>query len=152
SAWELAKDYARGKFSRRVNKPASDFINGLAATGSDAAAILDSQHLPAGSHHEKVLIIGAAGNLIAYVGGIEFNLNRIPPAVADEPGTPLFDVSVRLQDVGAFPVLATFLKRWLMHPDKRGLPLRATSLGVPLPTGGPLAVQITHTYGEGFPF
>jgi len=148
--WALAKEYAKRKLSRRVNGPAASLINGLLASGSDAVAILDDRHLIAGSHHEKVVIIGTAGKLIAYVGGIEFNSDRI--TFADAPGTPLFDVSVRLQDVGAFPVLATFLTRWFLHPDKRGAPLRGASLGLPLPTVGPLAVQITHTYGQGFPF
>jgi len=149
-SWALAKDYAKRKFSRRVNGPAASFINGLLASGKDAAAILDDRHRIAGSHHEKVVIIGTAGKLIAYVGGIEFNSDRI--TFTDDPGTPLFDVSVRLQDVGAFPVLATFLTRWLLHPDKKGAPLRGASFVAPLSTGGPLAVQITHTYGRGFPF
>jgi PLD-like domain len=150
--WQLAKDFAKMKTSRVVNEPAVKFINGLSASGNDTAAILDDRHLRAGSHHQKVVVIGSGGKLIAYVGGIEFNRDRVPPPLADELGSPLFDISVRLQDAGAFPVLETFLTRWFLHPDKGVMPLRGASLGLPLPSGGSLAVQITHTYGRGFPF
>jgi phosphatidylserine/phosphatidylglycerophosphate/cardiolipin synthase-like enzyme len=46
------------------------------------------------------------------------------------------------------------MNRWNLHPDKLGAtPLRGDSVNMPLPTGlGPLAVQVTHTYGRGFPF
>lgn len=150
--WQLVKDYARMKTSRTVNEPAVNFINGLLASGNDAAAILDDRHLLAGSHHQKVVIVGVGGKLIAYVGGIEFNLDRIPPPVVGELGSPLFDISVRLQDGGAGLVLETFLSRWNLHPNKLGAPLRGGSGGLPLPAGGPMAVQVTHTYGRGFPF
>ena len=151
SPWQLAKDYARLKTSRSVNEPAVKFINGLSTSGNDAAAILDDRHLLAGSHHQKVVLIGTGGKLVAYVGGIEFNRDRIPPPLENEPGSPLFDIAVRLQDAGA-SCPCDFLGRWTLHPDRRGAPLRVASLSLPLPTGGPLAVQITHTYGRGFPF
>jgi hypothetical protein len=151
-AWELARAYLSMKTNRTVNEPAVNFINGLLASGNDAAAILDGSHLPAGSHHQKAIIVGAGGKLIAYVGGIEPNLDRLPPPSAREPGSPLFDISVRLQDAGAFLVLDTFIARWNRHPKKLGPSLRGESVKLPLPAGGPLAVQITHTYGRGFPF
>ena len=151
--WELIKQYIKMKASRRVNKPAVDFINGLLAGGKDGAAILDGQHLPMGSTHQKVIIVKSAAGLIAYVGGIEPNLDRLPPALPDEPGSPLFDISVRLEDAAAFLVLETFITLWNLHPDKLGsLPLRGESVALPAPSGGPMAVQVTHTYGRGFPF
>jgi phosphatidylserine/phosphatidylglycerophosphate/cardiolipin synthase-like enzyme len=151
--WQLATEYARMKTSRLVNQPAVNFINGLQASGNDAVAVLDDRHLPRGSHHQKVIIIGAGGKLIAYVGGIEPNLDRVPPPLPDEPGSPLFDISVRLQDAGAFLVLETFIARWGLHPDNQGAtPLRGESVGLPGPVGGPVAIQVTHTYGRGFPF
>jgi len=150
--WELAKQFARTKTSRTVNEPAVLFLNSLRARGNDAAAILDDRHLQAGSHHQKVIIVGVAGKLIAYVGGIEVNRDRLPPALAAEPGSPLFDISVRIEDAGAFLVLESFINRWTRHPAQLGLPLRGAALPIPLPVGGPLAVQVTHTYGRGFPF
>jgi phosphatidylserine/phosphatidylglycerophosphate/cardiolipin synthase-like enzyme len=151
--WQLAKDFARMKTSRIVNEPAVNFINGLLAAGNDAAAILDDRHLLMGSHHQKAIIIGRDdGRLIAYVGGIELNRDRVE-VVANEPGSPLFDITVRLEDASAFLVLQTFIDRWNLHPNKLGAtPLRGEVLPLPLPAGGPLAVQVTHTYGRGFPF
>jgi phosphatidylserine/phosphatidylglycerophosphate/cardiolipin synthase-like enzyme len=151
--WELIRQYVKTKTSRVVNQPAVDFINGLLAGGKDGAAILDSRQLPMGSHHQKAIIVKSGARLIAYVGGIEPNLDRIPPPVAAEPGSPLFDIAVRLEDAAAFLVLETFIVRWDLHPDKLGsLPLRGASVALPLPSGGPMAVQVTHTYGRGFPF
>jgi peptidoglycan hydrolase-like protein with peptidoglycan-binding domain len=157
--WQVVKDYAKTKTSRTVNQPAVQFINGLIASGNDAAAILDDRHLPVGSHHQKVVIVGrgpfsetgAGGQLIAYVGGIEANIDRVPPHLLSEPGSPLFDISVRLEDAGAWLVLNTFILRWSAHPNNFGTPLRGA--GLPVPThAGPLVVQVTHTYGRGFPF
>ena len=98
----------------------------------------------------KVLLIRNGSSLIAYVGGVEFNSDRLN-SVTGKPGTPLFDISVRLQDAGAWLALDTFVNRWQAHPDATGT-LRGTGLPIPLPAGGPLAVQVTHTYGQGFPF
>lgn len=155
--WQLAKDYARTKTSRTVNDPAVQFINGLLATGNDTGAILDDRHLPMGSHHQKVVIVGrglsapSGGKLIAYVGGIEANLDRVPPPIPAELGSPLFDISVRLEDAGAWLVLSSFVSRWNAHPNHFGAPLRGD--GIPVPTHtGPLTVQLTNTYGTGFPF
>jgi hypothetical protein len=148
--WELAKQYARMKTSRVVNQPAVNFIESLAAGGADAAAVLDDRHLFMGSHHQKVVVIRAGGKLVAYVGGIEANVDRLQ-AVAGELGSPLFDASVRLEDAGAWLVLRSFILRWDMHPARHGAALRGASLPMPA-HNGPLAVQVTHTYGRGFPF
>jgi phosphatidylserine/phosphatidylglycerophosphate/cardiolipin synthase-like enzyme len=139
----------RNKTNRSINEPAVKFINGLAAKGFDAAAVLDDRHLPMGSHHQKVLVVRAGGKLIAYVGGIEANVDRLH-WVYGELGSPLFDASVRLEDAGAWLVLNTFVERWYSHPASLG-GLRVRSLVAP-PHSGPLTVQVTHTYGRGFPF
>jgi hypothetical protein len=155
--WQLAKDYAKTKTSRTVNDPAVQFINGLLATGNDTGAILDDRHLPMGSHHQKVVIVGrglsapSGGKLIAYVGGIEANLDRVPPPIPAELGSPLFDISVRLEDAGAWLVLSSFVSRWNAHPNHFGASLRGDGIPVPAHTG-PLTVQVTNTYGAGCPF
>jgi len=131
--WRLVKDFAKTKTSRTVNDPAVQFINGLLASGNDAAAILDNRHLPVGSHHQKVVIVGTGGKLIAYVGGIEVNIDRVPPPVPSEAGSPLFDISVRLEDAGAWLVLNSFVLRWTAHPNNFGAPLRGAGLAVPAP-------------------
>ena len=149
--WKLVKDYADQRTNRTVNVPAVQFINSLIANGNDAAAILDDRLLPGGSHHQKVVVVRAGGNLIAYVGGIEANIDRVPPPASGELGSPLFDISVRLQDAGAWLVLNSFVQRWSAHPNNFGSLLRGS--GLPVPShAGPLVVQVTHTYGRGFPF
>lgn len=133
--------------NRSLNSAAALFINGL--TG-DASAILDSRHLPFGSHHMKLLVIRSGTSLIAYAGGVEYNADQLQ-AVDGEPGSPVLDLSVRLEDRAAWLALDTFVKRWQAHPD--GTPgLRGAGLPVPPSSGGPLTVQMTHTYGESFPF
>jgi phosphatidylserine/phosphatidylglycerophosphate/cardiolipin synthase-like enzyme len=92
----------------------------------------------------------AGGKLIAYVGGIEANVDRVL-SVPGEPGSPLFDISVRLENVAAWLVLQTFNMRWSRHPDRSGPALRGEAEPAP-PHTGPLAVQVTHTHGRGFPF
>jgi hypothetical protein len=88
--WLLIKEYVRTRLPGTVNKPAVQFINtDLLNRGFDAAAILDNRTLDYGSHHQKVIIVGVRGKLIAYVGGIEVNRDRLPPPMPPdvEPGT-----------------------------------------------------------------
>jgi phosphatidylserine/phosphatidylglycerophosphate/cardiolipin synthase-like enzyme len=150
---ELLRDYLTENQAPRVfNVEAVNAINAMGAPGVDAAAILDSEHAFAASHHQKILVLGIAGQLIAYNGGIDFSADQLPPPDATAPGTPVFDVAVRLEDGGAWLALNTFKTRWNAHPNKpAGPPLRSDSLPIPLPAGGPLTVQMTHTSGKGFP-
>jgi phosphatidylserine/phosphatidylglycerophosphate/cardiolipin synthase-like enzyme len=134
--------------NRSVNTRAAQCIWGLPG---DAAAILDDRHTALGVHHQKVLVLGVGGNLIAYVGGLDFSPNRLFN-IPSNPGTPLFDISVRLEGAGAWPALDTFVRRWQAHPAQSGAPLRGASVPIPPPAGGSLAVQVTHTYGKGYPY
>jgi phosphatidylserine/phosphatidylglycerophosphate/cardiolipin synthase-like enzyme len=146
--YELIRQFVMSHVpNRAMNTTAAQFINGLAG---DAAAILDSRHRVFGSHHMKVLVIRSGESLVAYIGGVEFNADRLQ-TIAAEPGSPLFDISARLPGAGAWLALDTFVNRWEAHPDKKGV-LRGAGLPIPLPVGGPLAIQMTHTYGAGFPF
>lgn len=141
--------YINSHTPHAFNDAAVNFINGLAPTG-DAAALLDNRHLPYGSHHQKVVLIGTEGRMIAYVGGVEANIDRVQ-TVAGEAGSPLFDISIRLEDYGAWHVLQMFKERWGRHPDHAGAPLRGDPLPMPA-HNGPLTVQASYTFGRGFPF
>ncbi len=151
-AYELLRNYIDSFAPEgKVNRETSDFIEGLKSTG-DAASILDNRHLFAGSHHQKILVVRAGGDLTAFVGGIEVNRDRLPPPLPKTKGSPLFDLSVRLEDASAWLAMDTFVRRWKLHPSAHGTPLLGDSQAIPVPVGGPLTVQMTHTYGNKFPF
>lgn len=130
------------------NTVAVGFVEHL---GGDSAAILDDRYLTFGSHHQKILVVSAGGNLTAYVGGIEFTSDRLLPV---SKGAPLFDTSIRVTGPAVLEVLRTFTERWSAHPSAHGAPLRGnTALSGPPPAGpGTVTMQITHTYGRGFPY
>jgi phosphatidylserine/phosphatidylglycerophosphate/cardiolipin synthase-like enzyme len=99
-------------------------------------------------------VLGLGGKLVAYVGGVEYNEDRLR-TISGQPGTPLFDTSVRLEGAGAWVASETFVQRWKAHPDNQPDPrpaLRADGLHIPPSSGGTLAVQMTHTYGDGYPY
>jgi PLD-like domain len=151
--WLLSYEALRGYDmahtpNRTANTAAVECISSLKG---DGAAILDNRHRAFGMHHQKLLVLGIDGNLIAYVGGVDFSPDRLF-SVPLKPGTPLFDISVRLEGAGAWPALDTFVRRWQAHPAQSGAPLRGGSIPIPLPAGGSVAVQVTHTYGKGCPY
>jgi hypothetical protein len=149
-AWEIARHAViTATRNRAFNEPTVNFINGLAASG-DAVAILDNRHLRYGSHHQKVVVVKAGDKLVGYVGGIEANDDRLHADPLTK-GSPLFDLAVRVEDAGAWWILNTFTARWNAHPAQSGLPLRGNTMAHP-PVGGPLTVQVTHTYGRDMPF
>lgn len=138
----------------QINTDATNFIEGLATTsGADAAAIFDTRYRRYGSHHQKVLVVRNQGKLVAYVGGIEYKADRLSPeAVSGIKGSPLFDVSVRLEDDAAWLALDTFVQRWQAHPNAHGTTLLGASMQPPKINSGTLTVQMTHTYGVNLPF
>ncbi len=162
-AYEWARAQLKDLFdhwadNRKVNRLAVDYINALASPlllKADCGAILDDQHRAFGSHHQKLLVLGLGGKLIAYVGGVEYHANRLR-VIPDQPGTPLFDTSVRLEGAGAWAAKETFVKRWQAHPNNHRTDPRPALRGDALlrqpSSGGTLAVQMTHTYGEKFPY
>ncbi|GHJ43433.1 hypothetical protein Cs7R123_07750 [Catellatospora sp. TT07R-123] len=139
------------QFATTINQKAAAAVNSL----PNARAIVDSRHLAFGSHHQKVLIVGHGDSLVAWCGGIDPNADRLHPFGQNgstTPGSPLFDVSVRIEGPAAADVLQTFLDRWSRHPDAAGLtPIGAAPVVATAPPG-PHTVQISHTYGRGFPF
>jgi phosphatidylserine/phosphatidylglycerophosphate/cardiolipin synthase-like enzyme len=158
------------------NAATAKLVTELAASGGDAYCHLDSRHLFAGSHHQKLLIVATDRTLTAYIGGIEFSTNRL---YATEPsgkvikGAPLFDLALRVIGTAADGLLQTFMDRWAATatgPMGRLPPLRgATRLPVPRaapelhgdprgsegmrpPATADLDAQVSHTYGLHCPF
>lgn len=138
-----------------VNTKAMKHIRSLPA---DSHAFLDGDHRLAGSHHQKILLVKTGERLVAYVGGVDFNADRIfakggkavnPPT---GPGTPLEDLMCRIEGEGADAVLNTFKTRWNLHPEGRSKPLRGQNFTSKPISRGTAQVQISHTYGKGYPF
>jgi phosphatidylserine/phosphatidylglycerophosphate/cardiolipin synthase-like enzyme len=118
----------------------------IASAGPNTSAILDDRYLPAGSLHQKLLLVWDGEELVAYNGGIEWTEDRINPV---SKGAPLFDVSSRVTGPAAHALLQTFADRWVTHPIGSGTPLRPATVG---PSSGPIKAQVTHTYPPGMPF
>jgi phosphatidylserine/phosphatidylglycerophosphate/cardiolipin synthase-like enzyme len=124
------------------------------------------------AHHQKVLIIFDGEQLISYCGGIDFNPNRatvatncIPRSTPQiiEPSDPQHDTHCRIIGPAARDLLATFVDRWLDHPDHAGIDRASGALrGAPVssvpappvpnpstvdaPAGGSTSVIIARTY------
>jgi phosphatidylserine/phosphatidylglycerophosphate/cardiolipin synthase-like enzyme len=143
--------------------------------GADARCYLDAKTLFAGSHHQKILVVGTATDVTAYVGGIEFSTDRLLTKTATGQaikGAPLFDISLRVTGTAAYSILRTFTDRWSATtaaattlPPLRGAgrtppPTAASRLYTDIlgtattsPTGKYyLNAQVSHTYGLGCPF
>lgn len=116
-AYELIRQVISAAPEHRFNEATVNAIEAMGTAGHDAAAILDQEHKVAGTHHQKVLVINGSDGLIAYVGGVEFNKDRLEVNVS--PGSPLFDTAVRLEGRAAWLALQTFRERWNRHPRQR---------------------------------
>ncbi|NNC22193.1 peptidoglycan-binding protein [Corallococcus exiguus] len=135
-----------------INRESVAFINSLPHSG----AILDGRHLIVGSHHQKVLVVRRGNQLVAWTGGVDINPDRLHEKGVNgsfATGSPLFDVHVRIEGAGALDVLETFVDRWNRHPESSSFePLRGAAFAPVGGMTGPHSVQISHTYGRGFPF
>jgi hypothetical protein len=136
----------------------TETVKHIGTCSLNSLAILDGEHRLFGSHHQKFLLIRSKSGLVAYVGSTDFNADRIYPKGGkaknppSAPGAPLEDVSCRVTGPAAADVLATFVQRWKLHSDGQGHPLRGESYVAPQVLAGNATVQMTHTYGRGYPF
>ncbi len=150
----------------------------------NGAAVLDARGnaslavvipLQFGSQHQKILLISGELGLIAFVGGIDFNPDRLNPPTPDpsqlanpgapvDPfqrpfvvsGNPLHDVHARVRGPAAADLLQIFIQRWNDHPEgqRQNRPPALGGKG-PLktlkalpPQVGPHTVQIGRTFGR----
>ncbi|HEX8066067.1 MAG TPA: phosphatidylserine/phosphatidylglycerophosphate/cardiolipin synthase family protein [Thermoleophilaceae bacterium] len=140
--------------TNHFNKPS---VNALNAAGADV--LLDGQVQFAGSHHQKLLICFDGANVTAWVGGIDWNEDRIRTVYQDKPGTkavphpgyPMVDDMVRVRGGGAHELLTGWLERWERRTGKLGLRGRTLPPALP-PAVGTVITQLSHTYGPGCPF
>jgi phosphatidylserine/phosphatidylglycerophosphate/cardiolipin synthase-like enzyme len=63
------------------------------------------------SHHQKVLCVFGSEGLIAFCGGVDFNLDRIA-SVPYSSGSPLSDLHCRISGSAALSLLEIFRFRW----------------------------------------
>lgn len=135
------------------NKPSVAALN---AAGGDV--LLDGQVQFAGSHHQKLLVCFDGSRVTSWVGGIDWNEDRIRSVYADSPGGkpflhpgyPMVDDHVRVTGGGAHDILVGWLERWEQRTGKLGL--RGRSVPLPPPATGTVIVQVSHTYGPACPF
>jgi phosphatidylserine/phosphatidylglycerophosphate/cardiolipin synthase-like enzyme len=122
------------------NSAAAAFIDSL-PTG---AALHDDRYLTAGTHHQKIAVVGSAGGLVAYSGGMDFNPNRLLRA----PETR-HDVQLRVAGPAAMDHHTVFANRWADHPASADLPALPVPRAVEHGTPGSLQAQVVTTYGNG---
>jgi phosphatidylserine/phosphatidylglycerophosphate/cardiolipin synthase-like enzyme len=131
--------FAVGTVTGYDNSAAAALVNGL----PHGAAIHDDRYLYAGTHHQKIAVVGSARSLVAYSGGMDLNPNRL----ANGTVRPRHDAQVRIEGPAALDHHAIIAARWSDHPASTGLP--------PLPTppapgpAGTMQVQVVTTYGNG---
>jgi phosphatidylserine/phosphatidylglycerophosphate/cardiolipin synthase-like enzyme len=150
------------QFSTQNSQGARD-INALATGG----AVLDdvgNESLPiinlpyhVGSQHQKILCVQADGVLTAFVGGVDWNPDRIEfhggGSSSGGAGDPLHDVHCRIRGPAARDVVQTFLDRWNDSSRRRDLPPAKQTVitpALPAPVAGPEGrhvVQIGRTFG-----
>ena len=98
-------------------EPFVSFINSLRF----GAALQDSRLPPLlgfGVHHQKALVVYGADGLIAFLGGMDLDKDRVESA---NDGQPLHDVHLRIVGPAATEVVRVFHERWRDHPDTPGL-------------------------------
>lgn len=143
---------------RNVNAGPVQRIHALA----NGAAVLDNRHLNWGSHHQKILVVYGTQGLIAFVGGIDINPDRIfaqgvgPNQNGDTQGAPFHDVHAEVRGPVAWDLLHIFVQRWTDHPTVAAMPaakkaLRGNTATFPVPGaigGATLQTQVGRTYGN----
>jgi phosphatidylserine/phosphatidylglycerophosphate/cardiolipin synthase-like enzyme/outer membrane protein OmpA-like peptidoglycan-associated protein len=153
---------------RAKTQASADRINALPG----GAAIIDSETLTLGSHHQKVLVVGGPeGSLVGFTGGLDVNSDRVLPSTivctppvrpggesADDfesmsggGGQPLHDVHCRMEGPAAFDLLRTFVTRWDHHPDSGRIeavsPLRGRTVNPPAAIAQPTPATSSSTGG-----
>jgi phosphatidylserine/phosphatidylglycerophosphate/cardiolipin synthase-like enzyme len=103
------------------------FPNGSAVTALNTLSddppsegISDGRLRPAASHHTKSCVMRGREGLVAFVGGIDVNLNRTNSTAHHDyapGGSPYHDVQCKLEGPAVRDVLRTHLSRWNDHPE-----------------------------------
>lgn len=102
----------------------------------------------AGAHHAKYTVIKNSNGVFAYVGGIDFNPNRLDGPDHLPEHTRYHDVGCRIEGPAAQEVAKSFADRWNDHPDNQNNKLNPL-LSPDKSVNGTCMVQVTRTYGAG---
>jgi hypothetical protein len=107
-------------------------------------AILDSNVPFGAAHHQKVLVTRGSDGVNAFVGGVDFNRDRL---------SMLYDVHCRVRGPGAGGLASVFNERWDNHPQRAQADASQAHVGdspvmVPAIADGISDVQIARTYAD----
>jgi hypothetical protein len=149
----------------------AELVGVLSMAGPIGAAMVAEETAPAGSgsphhmgaHHAKTSVIRNRKGTNGYVGGVDFNPNRLDDTDhAVPPKARFHDVHSRIAGPAVRDLAKAFVDRWSDHPDNQAAGRRLLiPAGAPCPagstcitptlsatqTGGSCMVQIARTTG-----
>ncbi len=117
-AKQVADNTAAGPFAPIIwaNVEAAEALRDLEVDGEKVLAkrvLIDWSGNLFSSHHQKVTVIARNGHLVAFVGSLDYQQNRMSAPMHTPPPTPgVHEVGVRVTGEAAAQVLATFVTRW----------------------------------------
>ena len=133
-----------GAVQQLLAKPVTGFF--ITLVSIPALYPFASQLVHLGAHHWKVTVIKNDRGIAAYLGGIDFNTDRLddPDHLAKHP---YHDVHCRIEGPASYDVGKAYIDRWNDHPFRPGGENLSTTVLDNLPSAGTCMVQIARTYG-----
>lgn len=132
------------------NEPAAQWIHAL----PNAAAFVDDLYLSAGSHHQKMMVIGNSDHIVGYCGGMDIAEDRQlrdggqSPPLANMPRA-WHDVQVRIVGPATFSLWQTFYERWYFYLSEKGVGVKFQIPALSSPNNaGTKSVQVVRTFGN----
>ena len=113
----LAGVLGAGPYSRVIhdNIAAAEDLRARVAGGGAVLAgrvLIDWSGNAASSHHQKFAVVSHGGDVAAFIGGLDFQQNRLSPPMHPPPNLGWHDAGVLVRGDGAGRALQTFVTRW----------------------------------------